>query len=91
MREKTLSLKSYYSLELLICKGKGFRSFHAGKIGSVGQRASKLLAAKVGGLKKNSAALAIAAELFARASAQVRVGPGQNCSQSLTDGKFVAL
>jgi len=65
LREKTLSLKSYYSLELLICKGEGFRSFHAGKIGSVGQRASKLLAAKVGGLKKNSAALTIAAELFA--------------------------
>ena len=33
---------------------KGFRSFHAFDIKSVGQRAAKLLAVKVGGLKKNS-------------------------------------
>ena len=90
-RGQNICLKCYQSLELLLYFGKGFRSFNAGNIGSVGQRASKLLAVKVGGLKKNSAALAIAAELFARASTQVRVGPGQNCSQSLMDGKFVAL
>ena len=34
---------------------------------SVGQSASKLLAVKVGGLKKKSAALAIPADLCARA------------------------
>ena len=33
----------------------GFRHFHTGDTGSVGQRASKLLAVKVGGLKKKSA------------------------------------
>ena len=32
---------------------KGFRSFHAFDIKSVGQRAAKLLAVKVGGLKKS--------------------------------------
>ena len=32
--------------------GKGLRFFHEGNIGSVGQRASKLQAVKVGGLKK---------------------------------------
>ena len=39
--------------------GKGIRSFHARNIGFVGQRAAKLLAVKVGVLKKKSAALAI--------------------------------
>ena len=34
---------------------KGFRSFIAENVGSVGQRAAKLLAVKVGGLKKKSA------------------------------------
>ena len=34
---------------------KGFRSFNAKNLGSVGQRAAKLLAVKVGGLKKKSA------------------------------------
>ena len=37
---------------------KGFRSFNAENLGSVGQRAAKLLAVKVGVLKKKSAALA---------------------------------
>ena len=32
---------------------KGFRSFHVFNIKSVGQRAAKLLAVKVGGLKKS--------------------------------------
>ena len=36
--------------------GKGIRSFNARNIGSVGQRALKLLAVKVGGLTKKSAA-----------------------------------
>ena len=34
---------------------KGFRYFNTGNIGSVGQRAAKLLAVKVGGIKIKSA------------------------------------
>ena len=36
----------------LVCSFKRFRSFNAKNLGSVGQRAAKLLAVKVGGLKK---------------------------------------
>ena len=54
-------------LELLICFVKGYRSFHTGSIGSVGQRAANLLAFKVRGLKKMYAVLAIAAEVSASA------------------------
>ena len=42
---------------------KGFRSFNTENLGSVGQRALKLLAVKVGVLKKKSATLAIPAEV----------------------------
>ena len=38
-----------------ILKLRGGRSFHTGDIESVGQRAAKLPAVKVGGLKKKSA------------------------------------
>ena len=48
-----------------------------GNMASVGQRALKLPAVKVGGLKKKSAAWP--------------QPPGQNHSQSLTDGNFAAL
>ena len=41
---------------------KRFRSFNAVKMGSVGQRAVKLLAVKVGVLEKKSAASAIPAK-----------------------------
>ena len=41
---------------------KGFRSLNAKNLGSVGQRAAKLLAVKVRVLKKKSAALALPAE-----------------------------
>ena len=34
---------------------KGFRSFNAKNLGSVGQRAAKLIAVNVGGLEKKSA------------------------------------
>ena len=44
---------------------KGFRSFDDKKLGSVGQRTSKLLAVKVGVLKKKSAPSAIPAKLCA--------------------------
>ena len=40
----------------------GFRSFDAENLESVGKRAVKLQAVKVGGLKKKSAALAFTAE-----------------------------
>ena len=36
----------------LVCFFKKFRSFNAKDLGFVGQRAAKLLAVKVGGLKK---------------------------------------
>ena len=55
--------------------GKGFGSFHTGNMGTVGQRASKLLAVKVGVLKKKSAALAIPAKLCASA-----ISPGWRLS-----------
>ena len=42
---------------------KGFRSFDDKNLGSVSHRASKLLAFKVGVLKKKSAPLAITAKL----------------------------
>ena len=48
-----------------------FRSFNAENFGSVGQRAAKLLAVKVGLLKKKSAASAIPAKVCASA-----IGPG---------------
>ena len=74
MRGQKLSLKCCQSLEFLIHRGKGFRSFHKGSIGSVDHRAAKLLAVKVGGLSKKSAFLAITAEV----SAQVRLRLGPN-------------
>ena len=50
---------------------------------SVGQRASKLLAVKVGGLKKKSAASAIPADLCASA-----FGPGSNPGAFESFSKF---
>ena len=55
--------------------GKGIRSFNPRNIGSVGQRALKLLAVKVGGLTKKSAALAISIEVYASTC-----GPASNYS-----------
>ena len=56
MRGQNLLLKCYQPLELLIYFGKGFNT---GNIGSVDQRPAKLLAVKVGVLKKKSAVLVI--------------------------------
>ena len=53
LRRQNLLLKCCQSLELFIYIGKRFRSFHTGNIGSVGQKAAKLLAIKVGGHKKS--------------------------------------
>ena len=61
MRGQNLLLKWCQSLELLMYVGKGLRSFHTGSIGSVGQRAAKLLADKVGGRMKKSAESTISA------------------------------
>ena len=76
---------SFYTIE------KGFRSLNAKNLESVDQRAVKLLGVNVGVLKKKSAALAIPADLCARA-----FGPGSNPGavehfQSLTAGNFEAL
>ena len=64
-----------------------FRSFNTVNMGSVGQRASKLLAVKVGGLKKKSA---IWPWPLSNQSARVRLRLGSNLSQSLTDSNFAA-
>ena len=55
---------------------------------SVGQRAAKLLAVNVRGLKKKSA---IWPRQHSNQSARVRGGPGSNHSQSLMAGNFAAL
>ena len=48
-------LKILPALDIVLCFKKGFRSFITENLESVGQRASKLPAVKVGGLKKKSA------------------------------------
>ena len=60
-------LKSCQCIKKFYTIIKGFRSFNAKNLGSVSQRVSKLLADKVGVLKKKSAALAIPPELCASA------------------------
>ena len=67
---------------------KGFRSFNTENLGSVGQRASKLPAVKVGGHKKKSADRP---RPLSNHSARIRVVPGSNHSQSLKAGHFAAL
>ena len=82
----------------LVCFFKRFRSFIANNLGSVDQRAAKLLAVKVGGLKKKSAGQP---RPHSNQSARVRFRSRSNHSQSLmasnfatlwpTDSKFLAL
>ena len=67
---------------------KGLRYFNAENLGSVGQRASKLPAVKVGGHKKKSADRP---RPLSNQSARIRVVPGSNHSQSLMAGHFAAL
>ena len=67
----------------MTCFKKRFRTFNAKNFGSVGQRAAKLLALKVGGLKKKSAATAIPADLCASA-----FGPGSNPGAVESFSKF---
>ena len=60
-----------------------FRSFNAENLGSVGQRAAKLLAVKVGVLKKKSAASAITANACA-----IAFSPGSNPGAVESFSKF---
>ena len=62
---------------------KGFRSINARNLGSIGQRAAKLLAVKVGVLKKKSAASAIPANACA-----IAFGPGSNPGAVESFSKF---
>ena len=67
-RQVSWNLKCYLSLKMLIHSDEIFRSFYKFKTGSVGQKAAKLLAVKVGSiLKKNSATSAITAKMRASA------------------------
>ena len=67
---------------------KRFRSLNAENLGSVGQRAAKLLSVKVGDLKKKSA---IRPRPHSNRSAHVQEHPGSNHSQRLMAGNFEAL
>ena len=62
---------------------KRLRSFNAENFGSVGQRAAKLLAVKVGVLKKKSAASAIPPKVCASA-----FGPGSSTPGVESFSKF---
>ena len=66
---------------------KKIRSFDAENLGSVGQRAAKLLAVKVGGLKK----VCQPAPAPVSQCARVRTPAPSNHSQSLMAGNFAAL
>ena len=71
-----------------MCFFERFRFLNAENLGSVGQRAAKLLAVKVGGLKKKSASQPWP---HPNQSAQILDCPGSNHSQSLMAGNFAAL
>ena len=81
-------LKILLALKFVLCFKKGFRSFNTDNVGSVGQRASKLPAVKVGGLKKKSAAQPWP---HSNQSASVRSRTNLNHSQSLMAGNFAAI
>ena len=72
----------------MVYLSNGFRTFHTINMGSVGQRAAKLLAVNVGGLKKESA---IRPWPHSNQSARVRSWAKSNHSQSLMAGNFAAL
>ena len=83
LREQKICLKCLQPLEHLVYFGNGFRPFHRGNMGSADQRAAKLLAVKVGVLKKKSAALAIPANACA-----IAFGPGSNPGAVESFSKF---
>ena len=67
---------------------KGFTSFIAENLRSIGQRAAKLLAVNIRGLKKKSASQP---RPLLNQSARVRTRAKSNHSQSLMAGNFAAL
>ena len=71
-----------------MCFFKRFRCLNVKNLGSVGQRAAKLLAVKVGGLKKKSA---VQPRPHWNQLAHIRERPGSNHSQSLMASNFAAL
>ena len=75
-------------LEFRLYFKKGFRSFNAENLGSIGQRASKLPTVKVGGHKKKSADRP---RPLSNQWARIRVVPGSNHFQSLMAGHFATL
>ena len=79
-----IMLVSWTSCRIL----KGFRLSNAENLESVGQRATKLLAVKVGGLKKKSAGRP---RPHSNQSARVRTPAPSNHSQSLMAGNFAGL
>ena len=81
-------LKCCQHLEIQNTVRKKSRPFFVKNFGSVGQRAAKLQAVKVGGLEKKSA---IWPWPLSNQSARVRLRPWSNLSQSLTDSNFAAL
>ena len=80
LREQKASLKYCQPLELF--------TYFEDDMGSVGQRAAKLLAVNVGGLKKKSA---IRPRPHLSQSAKVRTRAQAKHSQSLMAGSFAAL
>ena len=74
--------------QFLVYLFKRFRSFNAENLRSVGQRAAKLLAVKVGGLKKKSAS-----RPWPQSASLLGFEPRSrfNHSQSLMAGNFAAL
>ena len=88
MREQNLPLICCQLLEMLIYFEKVFKYLHTLNIGSIGQRAAKLLAVNVGDLKKK---VYHPAPAQVGQSARVRFRAKSNHSQSLMAGNFAAL
>ena len=66
-------------------------SFKTVNIGSLGQRAAKLLAVKLRGSPKSLPIWPLQPKCLQARLAQVQVQPESNHSQSLIDGNFAAL
>ena len=88
LRGQNICQKYYQPLEFMLHFKKGFRSFNTENLGSVGQRASKLPAIKVGGHKKKSADQP---RPLSNQSARVRFRSRSNHSQNLIASHFAAL
>ena len=88
LRGQNLPLKCCQHLKMLIYFEEMLRFFHTINKGSLGQRATKLPAFKVGGLKKKSAGRPWP---YLNQSAQDRSLASSNHSQSLKAGNFAAL